>query len=93
MANVAAAYHHGEGVGVDLDKALHLYALSANAGNLTAYYDLGQMYEDGEGVKASRAKAVQLYRMAAESGDDQVAEMAEDAVERLEGGSSETPIA
>jgi TPR repeat protein len=93
LANVAAAYHHGEGVGVDLDKALHLYALSANAGNLTAYYDLGQMYEDGEGVKASRAKAVQLYRMAAESGDDQVAEMAEDAVERLEGGSSETPIA
>lgn len=51
------------------------------------------MYEDGEGVKASRAKAVQLYRLAAESGDEAVAGMAEDAVERLEGGSSETPIA
>ncbi|KQY30924.1 hypothetical protein ASD21_07575 [Caulobacter sp. Root1455] len=93
MANVAAAYHNGEGVAVDLQKALSLYALSASAGNLTAYYELGQMYEDGEGVKASRAKAVQLYRMAAESDDDEVAEMAEDAVERLEGGSSETPIA
>lgn len=93
LANVAAAYHNGEGVAVDLDKALRLYALSAGAGNLTAYYDLGQMYEDGEGVKASRTKAVQLYRLAAESDDDEVAEMAEDAVERLESGSSETPIA
>jgi len=51
------------------------------------------MYEDGEGVKASRAKAVQLYRMAAESDDDEVAEAASNAVERLESGSSETPIA
>jgi len=93
LANVAAAYHNGEGVPVDFEKALSLYAQSARAGNLTAYYDLGQMYEDGEGVKASRAKAVQLYRLAAESEDDEVAEMAEDAVERLEGGSSETPIA
>jgi TPR repeat protein len=93
MANVAAAYHNGQGVEVDLEKALRLYALSARAGNLTAYYDLGQMYEDGEGVKASRAKAAQFYRVAAESDDDEVAEMAEDAVERLEGGSSETPIA
>ncbi|MFZ0268376.1 tetratricopeptide repeat protein [Caulobacter sp.] len=93
MANVAAAFRNGEGVEVDLEKALRLFALSASAGNLAAYYDLGQMYEDGEGVKASRAKAVQLYRMAAESDDAEVAEMAEDAVERLEGGSSETPIA
>jgi TPR repeat protein len=81
---VAAAYHNGEGVEVDLEKALRLYALSAGAGNLTAYYDLGQMYEDGEGVKASRAKAVQLYRLAAESDDARWPEMAEDAVERLE---------
>lgn len=93
LANVATAYHNGEGVEVDLEKAVRLFALSASAGNLTAYYDLGQMYEDGEGVKASRAKAVQFYRVAAESDDDEVAEMAEDAVERLEGGSSETPIA
>jgi len=93
LANVAAAYHNGEGVEVDQEKALRLFALSARAGNLTAYYDLGQMYEDGEGVKASRAKAAQLYRMAAESPDEDVAEMAGDAVERLESGSSETPIA
>ncbi|SFJ56798.1 tetratricopeptide repeat protein [Caulobacter sp. UNC279MFTsu5.1] len=93
LANVAAAYRNGEGVAVDLEKALRLYALSAKAGNLTAYYDLGQMYEDGEGVKASRAKAAQLYRMAAESDDAEVAQTAEDAVERLESGSSETPIA
>jgi TPR repeat protein len=93
MANVAAAYHNGEGVAVDQEKALRLYALSAGSGNLTAFYDLGQMYEDGEGVKASRAKAVQLYRMAAESEDAEVSEAAEDAVERLESGSSETPIA
>jgi TPR repeat protein len=93
MANVAAAYHDGEGVAVDLEKARDLYVLAASHGDLAAYYDLGQMYEDGEGVKASRAKAVQLYCMAAESDDDEVAEMAEDAIERLEGGSSETPIA
>jgi len=93
LANVAAAYHNGEGVEVDLEKALRLYAMSAKAGNLTAYYDLGQMFEDGEGVKASRAKAVELYRLAAESPDEDVAGMAEDAVERLESGSSETPIA
>ena len=93
LANVAAAYHNGDGVAVDFEKALSLYAQSDKAGNLTAYYNLGQMYEDGEGVKASRAKAVQLYRLAAESDDEEVASMAEDAVERLEGGSSETPIA
>jgi TPR repeat protein len=93
MANVAAAFHNGEGVAVDLEKALRFYALSAGGGNLTAFYDLGQMYEDGEGVKASRAKAVQLYRLAAESDDQEVSEAAEDAVERLESGSSETPIA
>jgi TPR repeat protein len=93
LANVAAAYQNGEGVAVDLDKALRLYALSAGAGNLTACYDLGQMYEDGEGVKASRAKAAQLYRMAARSDDAEVAQAASDAVERLESGSSETPIA
>ena len=78
---------------VDLEKALAWYARSAQGGNLSAYYPLGQMYEDGEGVKASRFKAAQLYRVASESEDETVAEAAEDAVERLESGSSETPIA
>jgi TPR repeat protein len=93
MSNVGAAYHDGEGVAVDFEKALTWYGLAAKGGNLTAYYQLAQMYEDGEGVKASRAKAAQLYRVASESGDDEIAEAAEDAVERLEGGSSEMPIA
>jgi TPR repeat protein len=93
MANVALVYHDGEGVPVDLEKALNWYGLSAKGGNLAAYYQLAQMYEDGEGVKASRAKAAQLYRVASESEDDEVAEAAESAVERLEGGSSETPTA
>ena len=93
MANLAAAYHDGAGVPVDFEQALIWYARAAQSGDLTAYYDLAQMYEDGEGVKASRAKAVQLYRVAAECDDDEVADAAEDAVERLEDGSSETPIA
>ncbi len=93
MANVAGVYHDGEGVAVDFKAALGWYALSASSGNLEAYYQLGQMYEDGEGVKASRAKAVRLYRVAAEGDDDEVSQAAEDAVERLESGSSETPIA
>ncbi len=93
MANVGAAYHDGEGVAVDFQEARSWYVLAANGGDLTAYYRLGQMYEDGEGVKSSAARAVELYRAASESDDDDVAEAADDAVERLESGSSETPIA
>ena len=93
MANVAGAYQDGEGVPIDAQKARDWYVLSANNGNLTAYYELAQMYEDGEGVKASPARAVELYRAAAESQDDEVADAARDAIERLESGSSETPIA
>jgi TPR repeat protein len=93
MANVAAAYQDGDGVPVDFQKALSWYALAANNGSLEAYYQLGQMYEDGDGVKASAAKAVKLYRMAAQSEDEDLAQAADDAVEHLESGSSETPIA
>ncbi len=94
LANVAAAYHNGEGVEVDLEKALRLYALVGRRRQPGGLLRPGpDAIEDGEGVKASRAKAVQLYRLAAESDDEAVAGMAEDAVEHLEGGSSETPIA
>ena len=93
MANVAGAYQDGDGVPVDALKARDWYVLSANAGNVTAYYDLAQMYEDGEGVKASAAKAVELYRAATKSEDDDVVDAAQDAIERLESGTSETPIA
>lgn len=93
MENVGVVYHDGLGVPVDFEQARTWYVLSAKNGNFAAYYDLAQMYEDGEGVKASPAKAVQLYRAAAESDDDDVAQSAQDAIERLESGSSETPIA
>ena len=42
---------------------------------------------------SSRAKAVKLYRLASECEDEEVSQAAEDAIERLESGSSETPIA
>ncbi|WP_165185882.1 tetratricopeptide repeat protein [Caulobacter soli] len=93
MANVGSAYHDGEGVTADFQEARSWYVMAANNGDVTAYYELGQMYEDGEGVKTSAAKAVELYRAAAESDDDDVAQAAEDAIERLEGGSSTTPTA
>ncbi len=93
MANIGAAYHDGEGVTADFQEARSWYIMAANGGDMAAYYDLGQMYEDGEGVKASAAKAVELYRAASESDDDDVSQAADDAVERLEGGSSATPIA
>ena len=93
MANVAVAYHNGEGVPVDFASALSWYALSARHGNLTAYYRLGLMYEAGEGVKASPAEALRFYRAAAESDDDDLRDDAEDAVERLEGGTSANPVA
>lgn len=93
MENVGVVYHDGLGVPVDFEQARTWYVLSAKNGNFAAYYDLAQMYEDGEGVKASAAKAVQLYRAAAESDDDDVVQSAQDAIERLESGSSATPIA
>ena len=93
MENVGVVYHDGEGVPVDFEQARAWYIQAANNGDMTAYFDLAQMYEDGEGVKASAAKAVQLYRAASESDDEDVAQAAADAIERLESGSSETPIA
>ena len=61
-------YYTGNGVPQDYAKAVEWYTKAAEAGNLTAQFNLGLIYEKGRGVKQDYAQAVSWYTKAAEQG-------------------------
>ncbi len=63
------AYHCGEGVEQDMERAAELYEKAADMGNATAALSLALMYDNGEGVEQNMAKAAELYEKAADMGD------------------------
>ncbi len=53
----------------DYATALQEWTPLAEAGNVSAQYNLGVMYKNGQGVPQDYAEAVRLYRLAADQGD------------------------
>ena len=53
-------YRKGEGLEKDPARAVQLYRMAAETGNVYAQVRLGDSYRQGEGVEKDLAKAVQL---------------------------------
>ncbi|ONI44965.1 hypothetical protein AN642_00305 [Epulopiscium sp. SCG-B10WGA-EpuloA2] len=66
--NLAWAYHYGNGIKKDLNKAIELYIKAAEQGHINAQYNLGWCYEYGDGVTKNLDKALEWYNLAAEQG-------------------------
>lgn len=66
--NVKLAVAHEALVEGDDAAALKLYGSLANAGNVRAQYQLGDMYEFGYGVPKDPAEAITWFRKAADQG-------------------------
>ncbi len=63
-------YEHGYGViNPDHKKAMHLYLLSANSGNVRAQYNLGDSFHRGLIVNQDLKKACGFYSLASKQGD------------------------
>ena len=58
----------GLGSPVDLSRAVRLYRVAAEKGDITAQNNLGEMYEMGRGVARDLEQAVRWYEIAAEQG-------------------------
>ncbi len=63
-------YEHGDGVPVDMEKAIHWYQTAGDAGHVLSNYKLGMMYLEGRGVKKDLALARERLTLAAEGEDD-----------------------
>ncbi len=61
-------YYTGNGVPQDYTKAVEWYKKAAEAGNLTAQFNLAKCYSDGKGIERSYDKAAEWYTKAAEAG-------------------------
>jgi len=62
--DIGNAYHNGEGVDIDLKKAIHYYELAAMMGNASARYNLGVNEES----RYSMDRALKHHMIAARSG-------------------------
>jgi localization factor PodJL len=71
---MALAHERGNGVAKSHDKALQLYLLAADKGNINAMHNLGVLYSEGQLGKPDYPQAVRWYGKAAEYGvkDSQV---------------------
>ena len=58
----------GEGVEIDLEKAVEWFTKAAEQGNMNAQFYLGVCYECGEGIEQNYEKAAEWYIKAAEQG-------------------------
>jgi TPR repeat protein len=63
-------YFDGEGVTRDYAEAAKWYLKSADNGNVTAMYNIGNCYAFGEGVQENAYEAFFWYSLAASSGDE-----------------------
>lgn len=66
---LAERYYRGSSVPRDYARALTLYELAGQAGNVVAMMNVAVMYDKGEGAERNPEKATQWYRMAAERGN------------------------
>lgn len=66
--NLAVMYQKGDGVKLDMEKALFWYEKAANAGLAIAQYNLGMLYFEGMIVKKDEEKAKELWEKAAKQG-------------------------
>jgi hypothetical protein len=69
LATWAQRYEHGEGVGRDIDTAVHLYCRAARAGHVESQYQLGWLYANARGVARDDGLAGAWFHLAAEQGD------------------------
>ncbi len=67
IGNLGYYYANGKGVSKNLKKAVRLYTLAANQGDVTAQTNLGYYYENG-GLPKDPGKAAELYILAADQG-------------------------
>ena len=68
MNTLGWMYYKGEGVEVDMVKAVEWFTKAARQGNAAAQYNLGYCYYFGEGVEKDIVEALKWYRKAAEQG-------------------------
>jgi TPR repeat protein len=66
--NLARLYADGRGVKQDVPKAIELWSQAAEAGNVTARFNLGLQYASGSGVPKDMKKAAEYMLKAAEDG-------------------------
>lgn len=67
--NVAYAYHHGDGVIRNKEKALFWYAKAEASSKPAVRYKIGRLYETGDLLPKSIDKAVSNYQFAADLND------------------------
>ena len=67
---LAALYHRGAGVAIDVARAARWYARAAELGHADAQYRLGNMFLMGEGVRQSDSEAAHWHGQAAQQGHD-----------------------
>ncbi|MEJ2620906.1 MAG: hypothetical protein P8163_11735 [Candidatus Thiodiazotropha sp.] len=63
-------YANGNGLRVDIDKAIYWWKRSASQGHADAMFALALAYTNGEGIKKNQLEAFKWYRKAAEKGHD-----------------------
>ncbi|KAH3714524.1 hypothetical protein Pelo_18966 [Pelomyxa schiedti] len=75
MRKLAQYYQDGQGVSVDIDKAISLLNNAADAGDDQAMFELSNLYSTGDGVPIDMPRAVSLLQRAYKMGhrDSQVA--------------------
>ncbi|MCR4666156.1 MAG: sel1 repeat family protein [Desulfovibrio sp.] len=68
MNNLGILYDRGQGVSIDLGRALHWFALSAKAGNPQGMSNYGWMLDQGRGIAANPEEAARWYDKSARAG-------------------------
>lgn len=68
MNNLGILYDRGQGVAVDLGRALHWFGLSAKAGNPQGMSNYGWMLDQGRGMEARPEEAARWYDKSARAG-------------------------
>ena len=71
----ARSYELGEGVPVDVERAISLYCDGARSGDAESQYSLGWIYANGRGVARSDELASAFFQMAAQQGHEHAKKM------------------
>jgi len=69
MCNLAYAYYHGCGSGINYRLAVRWYRKAAARGDAKAMWNLGLAYEEGKGVRRNLTVAREWWRRAAKAGN------------------------
>ncbi len=66
--NLGYMYEHGQGVGIDFQKAIYWYSRAAFNGNMNAQHNLAFFYYSGLGTAVDYGKAFEWYTKSAKQG-------------------------